>query len=330
MQFVLTFHIALLLLLHCLTIHRIFSGRCSGYRTLWKTLKIQYGLRVGKENVRQLMHIVNPNGVRRRLHHRLQRRTYLSAGPNYCWHVDGYDKLKKFGIAINGCIDGFSRRVIWLRCSSTNNDPAVIGCYYLDAVQQLMMCPRRLRSDRGSENITVATIQCCITGDSDAHRFGSSCTNQRIESFWSVLRQLRMQWWIDLFEDLVACDLLDISNESHLEIVRFCFMNIIQSDIQVFANNWNTHRIRPSSTGVASGVPDELFFLPQPPYTDCALVVRPDDVNQFRHFVSRPQTCVNADYEDYLIYLMGIYNAAMPDSWQGATDLFIKLASSVS
>jgi len=143
-----------------------------------------------------------------------------------------------------------------------------------------------------SENITVATIQCCITGDSDAHRFGSSCTNQRIESFWSVLRQLRMQWWIDLFEDLVACDLLDISNESHLEIVRFCFMNIIQSDIQVFANNWNTHRIRPSSTGVASGVPNELFFLPQPPYTDCALVVRPNDVNQFRHFVSRPQTCV--------------------------------------
>lgn len=167
MQFVLTFHIALLLLLHCLTIHRIFSGRCSGYRTLWKTLKIQYGLRVGKENVRQLMHIVNPNGVRRRLHHRLQRRTYLSAGPNYCWYVDGYDKLKKFGIAINGCIDGFSRRVIWLRCSSTNNDPAVIGCYYLDAVQQLMMCPQRLRSDRGSENITVATIQCCITGDSE-------------------------------------------------------------------------------------------------------------------------------------------------------------------
>ena len=92
-----------------------------------------------------------------------------------------------------------------------------------------------------------------------------------------------MQWWIDLFEDLVACDLLDISNESHLEIVRFCFMNIIQSDIQVFANNWNTHRIRPSSTGVASGVPNELFFLPQPPYTDCALVVRPDDVNQFRY-----------------------------------------------
>jgi len=28
-------------------------------------------------------------------------------GPNYLWHVDGYDKLKPFGMAISGCIDGF-------------------------------------------------------------------------------------------------------------------------------------------------------------------------------------------------------------------------------
>ena len=32
-----------------------------------------------------------------------------SCGPNYVWHIDGYDKLKPFGIAISGCIDGFSR-----------------------------------------------------------------------------------------------------------------------------------------------------------------------------------------------------------------------------
>ena len=28
-------------------------------------------------------------------------------GPNYAWHCDGYDKLKPFGIAIQGCIDGY-------------------------------------------------------------------------------------------------------------------------------------------------------------------------------------------------------------------------------
>ena len=27
-------------------------------------------------------------------------------GPNYIWHIDGYDKLSPFGLTIHGCIDG--------------------------------------------------------------------------------------------------------------------------------------------------------------------------------------------------------------------------------
>ena len=42
------------------------------------------------------------------------RRMYSSAGPNAAWHMDGYDELKPFGIAINGCIDGYSRKIMWL------------------------------------------------------------------------------------------------------------------------------------------------------------------------------------------------------------------------
>lgn len=32
---------------------------------------------------------------------------YNAKGPNYSWHTDGYDKLKPYGIAIHGCIDGY-------------------------------------------------------------------------------------------------------------------------------------------------------------------------------------------------------------------------------
>lgn len=28
-------------------------------------------------------------------------------GPNYLLHVDGYDKLKRFGFAIHGCVCGY-------------------------------------------------------------------------------------------------------------------------------------------------------------------------------------------------------------------------------
>lgn len=30
-----------------------------------------------------------------------------TVGPNFLWHVDGYDKLKQFGFAIHGAIVGY-------------------------------------------------------------------------------------------------------------------------------------------------------------------------------------------------------------------------------
>lgn len=77
-----------------------------------------HGLVVDKETVRQILKIVDPAGVEARCKHRLKRRQYRSKGPNYIWHVDGYDKLKPFGFCIHACIDGYSRRILWLEVGS--------------------------------------------------------------------------------------------------------------------------------------------------------------------------------------------------------------------
>ena len=45
---------------------------------------------------------------------RLERRSYAVPGPNFIWHIDGYDKHKPFGLCIRGCTEGFSRKIIWL------------------------------------------------------------------------------------------------------------------------------------------------------------------------------------------------------------------------
>ena len=54
----------------------------------------------------ELMRILDPDGVGSRRSHRLTRRQYHADGPNYLVHIDGYDKLKPFGFAIHGAIDG--------------------------------------------------------------------------------------------------------------------------------------------------------------------------------------------------------------------------------
>ena len=28
-------------------------------------------------------------------------------GPNFIWHIDGYDKMTPFGFTVHGCIDGY-------------------------------------------------------------------------------------------------------------------------------------------------------------------------------------------------------------------------------
>ena len=80
-------------------------------------------------------------------------------GPNFIWHIDGYDKLKPYGFCIHGAVDGYSRRILWLEEGPSNNNPMVTVQYYLDCVRQLGGCPRVVRGDCGTENIHIAVVQ---------------------------------------------------------------------------------------------------------------------------------------------------------------------------
>lgn len=34
--------------------------------------------------------------------------SFVKQGPDFVWHLDGYDKLKPYGFAFHGCIDGLA------------------------------------------------------------------------------------------------------------------------------------------------------------------------------------------------------------------------------
>jgi len=42
--------------------------------------------------------------------------------------MDGYGKLKPYA----SCIDGFSRKMLWLKVYSSNKDPKVVCRYFCD------------------------------------------------------------------------------------------------------------------------------------------------------------------------------------------------------
>ncbi len=209
------------------------TGQLQGY-CLMHHRAIQRGFVVSQETIRRLMKIVDADGVELRRARRLRRRQYACRGPNALWHMDSYDKLKPYGIAINGCIDGFSRHIMWMEAYTTNSNPKVIADYFINTVMRIGGCPQRLRADPGTENGHVKDMQMFLRRNHTDHHAGDgsficgcSTANQRIESWWGILHRQSVQFWMDILQTLkddglFSGDFLDKS------LVQFCFLNLIQ------------------------------------------------------------------------------------------------------
>ena len=151
---------------------------------------------------------LDPEGVECRRKKYLKRRLYFARGPNWVWHIDGYDKLKPYGFSLHGAIDGFSRRIMWLHTLRSNKNPKEVCCLYLNTIRSTGV-PRKVVGDKGNENVNIAASQRFFRrneNDSSAgynsFRYGKSISNQRIEAPWSQLRRSCTNWWINFFKDL--------------------------------------------------------------------------------------------------------------------------------
>ena len=104
---------------------------------------------------------------------------------------DGHDELKPYGFSIDGGINGFSRRVLWLEVSTSNKMPEVIAKYYLDAVKRNGL-PVNVKADVGTEYSLVQPIHLLLRNidgsepDLESFSIVTSPANQRIEAFWPI------------------------------------------------------------------------------------------------------------------------------------------------
>ena len=113
------------------------------------------GLRIQRRRIREINARVDPQNTALRWGVVVSRRTYQVAWPNSLWHFDGHLSLIRRKIVIHGCIDGFSRRIIFLRSNSNNLAETVLDLF-LDAVQRDgNLWLSRIRVEKGVENVPV-------------------------------------------------------------------------------------------------------------------------------------------------------------------------------
>ena len=183
---------------------------------------------------------LDPEGAVRRQRHQLQQRKYYSKGPNYVWHLDGYDQLKPFGFAIHACIDGYSRKVLSLSLLLSNKDPKLVCHLFTVYLRSFGGIPRKSVGDRGTENVHIPAAQRFLRRNHtdsmsgfETFQCGRSVSNQRIEAFWSQLRRLCTRWWIDFLMNVVESGECDLTLNIHRECLKFSFSQIIQTQLDI-------------------------------------------------------------------------------------------------
>ena len=108
---------------------------------------------------------------------------------------------------MHDCIDGFSRKLIWLKVVSSYKNPDVIAHYYLDDLPELGGVPHIIKAHDGTKHALIEPLHIYLLsineeeGIENAFSITTFLQSQRIEAYWSILQRDRLGWWKRFLED---------------------------------------------------------------------------------------------------------------------------------
>lgn len=140
-------------------------------------------------------------------------------------------------------IDGYSRLIVFMKCSTNNKSSTVLSCF-TEAVRRYGI-PSRIRTDQGRENTLVALFQLQHRGHGRGSIItGSSVHNQRIERIRRDMHRCVTQLYYRLFYFLEEKGVLNPVNELHLFALHHVFLERINKSLLAFKDGWNMHGLR--------------------------------------------------------------------------------------
>ena len=201
------------------------------------------GINVQRWRVRASISRTDPLRQRVRWHQQITRRRYCVPSANSLWHIDGHHSLIRWRFVIYGGLDGFSRMIVYLKCSTNNKSATVMNEFYHATTQYGV--PSRVRSDKGGENILVCHFMVSVRGvGRRSHIAGCSTRNQRIERLWRDVFRCVASTYHALFHAMEAVGVLDPDNEIDLFALHCLYLPRINNSLEEFTKAWNKHPLR--------------------------------------------------------------------------------------
>ena len=143
---------------------------------------------------------------------------------------------------VYGGIDGYSRLITILRCSSNNNywsETMLSG--FVQAVQEYGI-PSRVQTGHGGENVRVWEYMEEQRGQGrNFYIAGRSVHNSRIERLWRDVYRSVSSSYAALFYDLERACALNADNDADLFALHYVFLPRINSSLARFKSAWNNH-----------------------------------------------------------------------------------------
>ncbi|KAK2861028.1 hypothetical protein Q7C36_005194 [Tachysurus vachellii] len=163
--------------------------------------------------------------------------------PSIFNHIDTNHKLIRYNMVVFGGVDGYSRKIMFLRIANNNRSETMLR-FFKEAVEEFGF-PLRVRGDHRGENVGLAQLMFSTRGTENASFIaGKSVHNQRVERLWRDVRMCATGVYYDILHHLEDCVYLDISNFTHLFCCHYVFLPRILASLDAFRDAWDNHSMR--------------------------------------------------------------------------------------